>query len=43
MLTTSSRKRAQTVTELKNDTFDLLVIGGGITEAGISLDATKRG
>jgi glycerol-3-phosphate dehydrogenase len=28
---------------LKTDTFDLLVIGGGITGAGIALDAASRG
>ncbi len=29
--------------ELQNNTFDLLIIGGGITGAGIALDAASRG
>jgi len=29
--------------QLKNDSFDLLIIGGGATGAGIALDATARG
>jgi glycerol kinase len=29
--------------KLKSETFDLLVIGGGITGAGIALDASSRG
>ncbi|MGI2315704.1 glycerol-3-phosphate dehydrogenase/oxidase, partial [Staphylococcus cohnii] len=29
--------------DLKNDTFDVVIIGGGITGAGIALDATQRG
>lgn len=39
----SSHKRAQTIQALQQKELDLLVIGGGITGAGISLDATKRG
>jgi len=38
----SSHKRAQIIQNLQQE-LDLLVIGGGITGAGISLDATKRG
>jgi len=29
--------------DAKNRTFDLVVIGGGITGAGIALDAVTRG
>ena len=28
---------------LKNETFDVLVIGGGATGAGVALDAATRG
>ena len=35
--------RAQTKKELQSTTFDLLIIGGGITGAGIALDAASRG
>lgn len=35
--------RNQIITELKDITYDLLVIGGGITGAGIALDAASRG
>ncbi|WP_423408272.1 glycerol-3-phosphate dehydrogenase/oxidase [Heyndrickxia sp. MSNUG] len=36
-------KRTDIVSNLKEKEFDLLVIGGGITGAGIALDATTRG
>lgn len=36
-------RRSQIISKLKEDKFDLLVIGGGITGAGIALDATTRG
>jgi glycerol-3-phosphate dehydrogenase len=36
-------KRKNNISKLKENTFDLLVIGGGITGAGIALDATTRG
>lgn len=39
----SSLDRAQTFHRLAEEEFDLLVIGGGITGAGIALDATTRG
>ena len=39
----SSIKRAQTLQQLQQDQFDLVVIGGGITGAGIALDAATRG
>lgn len=36
-------KREKLVQQLKSETLDLLVIGGGVTGAGILLDATVRG
>lgn len=39
----SSLKRDQVIEKLRNEKFDLLIIGGGITGAGIALDATSRG
>jgi glycerol-3-phosphate dehydrogenase len=36
-------KRNDIISNLKTNKFDLLVIGGGITGAGIALDATTRG
>jgi len=36
-----SRQRA--IETLRNDRFDLVVIGGGITGAGVALDAASRG
>ena len=39
----SSLKRNEIVTKMQETEFDLLVIGGGITGAGIALDATSRG
>ena len=35
--------REEQVTALQNQTFDLLVIGGGATGAGVALDAASRG
>ncbi|ULM96762.1 glycerol-3-phosphate dehydrogenase/oxidase [Peribacillus frigoritolerans] len=35
--------REETVETLKKEKFDVVVIGGGITGAGIALDATTRG
>ncbi|RLQ91633.1 glycerol-3-phosphate dehydrogenase/oxidase [Falsibacillus albus] len=35
--------RKERINELKKEEFDLLIIGGGITGAGIALDATTRG
>ncbi len=35
--------RENSIQELQNTTFDLLIIGGGITGAGIALDAASRG
>ncbi|MCT2534812.1 glycerol-3-phosphate dehydrogenase/oxidase [Aquibacillus koreensis] len=39
----SSLKRSDTCIKMKNGSLDLLVIGGGITGAGIALDAAARG
>ncbi|MCD1260089.1 glycerol-3-phosphate dehydrogenase/oxidase [Paenibacillus athensensis] len=36
-------KRLELLEEMERETFDLLVIGGGITGAGIALDAQSRG
>jgi glycerol-3-phosphate dehydrogenase len=38
-----SRNRQSTINNLSSYRFDLLVIGGGITGAGIALDAAARG
>ncbi|MBL7873483.1 MAG: glycerol-3-phosphate dehydrogenase/oxidase [Cyclobacteriaceae bacterium] len=35
--------RASNISQLKSESFDLLIIGGGITGAGIALDAASRG
>src|ERR1700742_2499254 len=35
--------RSQTINRFKSDTYDILIIGGGITGAGIALDASSRG
>jgi glycerol-3-phosphate dehydrogenase len=39
----SGDRRSLLVTELESRKFDLVVIGGGITGAGIALDAASRG
>jgi glycerol-3-phosphate dehydrogenase len=39
----SASDRAETVEKLKSETFELIIIGGGITGAGIALDAASRG
>ncbi|MFK7972365.1 MAG: glycerol-3-phosphate dehydrogenase/oxidase [Bacteroidia bacterium] len=39
----SSHNRPALLRSLQTETFDLLVIGGGITGAGIALDAASRG
>lgn len=39
----SAKERNNYVQQLKNNTFDIVVIGGGITGAGIALDAVNRG
>jgi len=40
---TGSFDRATALERLAGDTFDVLVIGGGITGAGVALDAASRG
>ncbi|RDW15701.1 glycerol-3-phosphate dehydrogenase/oxidase [Oceanobacillus chungangensis] len=39
----SSFNRKEAYNKLENETLDLLVVGGGITGAGIALDAVTRG
>lgn len=39
----SSSKRNEMIQRMNDTTYDLLVIGGGITGAGIALDAASRG
>ena len=43
MLSFSARTRAANLARMAQDRFDVLVIGGGITGAGIALDAAARG
>lgn len=35
--------RQENIEKLKNENFDILIIGGGITGAGVARDAAKRG
>ena len=35
--------RADALAVLERDSFDLVVVGGGITGAGVALDASSRG
>ncbi|MEA2041042.1 MAG: glycerol-3-phosphate dehydrogenase/oxidase [Bacteroidota bacterium] len=39
----SAASRKESITAVKNEVYDLLIIGGGITGAGIALDAASRG
>ncbi|GAE29878.1 glycerol-3-phosphate dehydrogenase/oxidase [Halalkalibacter hemicellulosilyticus] len=39
----SSKKRQEMIRTMGNQQYDLLIIGGGITGAGIALDAATRG
>lgn len=39
----SAKNRAAVIRRLDNEYFDLVIIGGGITGAGIALDASSRG
>ena len=39
----SWQTRAQSLAQMKAGTFDVLIIGGGITGAGLALDAVTRG
>jgi glycerol-3-phosphate dehydrogenase len=41
--TTTTERRAARLARLANDSFDVLVIGGGATGAGTALDAATRG
>jgi len=43
VLTFSAQTRTANLTRMAQDPFDVLVIGGGITGAGIALDAAARG
>lgn len=43
MQTLSSTVRTHNLAELGNSQFDVLVIGGGVTGAGVALDAVTRG
>ncbi len=36
-------ERSQAITALAAEEFDLVVVGGGITGAGVALDAASRG
>jgi len=36
-------KRQNTIDQFSSETYDLLIIGGGITGAGVALDAASRG
>ena len=39
----STLKREQVKTRLRDEEYDVVIIGGGITGAGIALDASQRG
>jgi len=39
----SAKNRTSLIEQMSNSSFDLLIIGGGITGAGIALDAAARG
>jgi glycerol-3-phosphate dehydrogenase len=39
----SPQRRASDLGRLRDETFDILVVGGGVTGAGIALDAATRG
>ncbi len=43
MINFSSKNRPAIICQMTNTNFDLLIIGGGITGAGIALDGTARG
>ncbi|MED1204052.1 glycerol-3-phosphate dehydrogenase/oxidase [Heyndrickxia acidicola] len=42
-MTFSNQNRTETLRRMEEEPFDLLIIGGGITGAGIALDASTRG
>lgn len=39
----SYRERTENISEINQETFDLVIVGGGITGAGIARDASSRG
>lgn len=39
----SSKSREQDLSRMESETFDVLVVGGGVTGAGVALDAAARG
>ena len=43
MTTFSSLNRKDITNQLSTENFDVVIIGGGITGAGIALDAASRG
>lgn len=43
VVTTGNFDRTRNLDRLADDTFDVLVIGGGITGCGVALDAASRG
>ncbi|WP_163578883.1 glycerol-3-phosphate dehydrogenase/oxidase [Gracilibacillus saliphilus] len=42
-MTFSSKNRSNTFDQMKHNSLDMIIIGGGITGAGIALDAVLRG
>ncbi|MDP6213400.1 MAG: FAD-dependent oxidoreductase, partial [Acidimicrobiales bacterium] len=40
---TPSFRRENSLQRLESEEFDVLVVGGGITGAGVALDAASRG
>ncbi len=43
MSTLSALERENVISKMSSTTYDLIIIGGGITGAGIALDAASRG
>ena len=43
MINFTKSNRAKIIEQCKEDLFDILIVGGGITGAGIALDAVSRG
>ncbi|NBR99642.1 MAG: FAD-dependent oxidoreductase, partial [Actinobacteria bacterium] len=37
------QNRIETIAKLKAQTFDIVVVGGGVTGLGVALDAASRG
>ena len=42
MNTLKSKNRGKLIKKIENESYDLLIIGGGVTGAGIALDAVTR-